>query len=193
MEAWVVPVIAGIFSLMGGIGGVLLTQFLQARNQRQNSVRDAILIRYAEFVGVASAEYQCAEQLDLAAPHVHNQATIDHLRDLDAPRHQHYRDLLRLSWQLQILESNPELCRLLHRLVTEMPFEIQVFCPDAGPGVHSEACTRYRQSRFAYGELITRLVNLVQETHLRSRPLQPATLAAAQPASAASPAIKPVN
>jgi len=63
MEAWVIPVIAGIFSLlvaiiglMGGIGGVLLTQFLQARNQRQNSVRDAILARYAEFVSVASAE-----------------------------------------------------------------------------------------------------------------------------------------
>jgi hypothetical protein len=175
MDLWAVPVISGGFSLLGGVIGVLLTQRVQSHYRERHFVQEGVLARYAEFVGIASAEHQRAQQIAIIAPHVHDQTGTNQLTQVDGVRHQHRRDLQRIAWQIRLLEQNEELCRLLQRLVDEMPFEVLVFVPKSDRHARNAGVDRFREATERYGEMLARLVNLVQESHFRGRLAVPAS------------------
>jgi hypothetical protein len=173
MEQLAATLIAASMALVGVVVGAILSQWLQARNRRHQFVEEGLLARYAEFVGVASAEEQRAETITILAPHVHDQPSRDELFQVDSQRHQYRRDLQRLAWQIQLLEHNPELRGLLQRMVDEMPFEMIVLAGERHSTMFNDGLERFHRAWQAYKQMLTRLVNLVQVTHLNARTTLP--------------------
>ncbi len=173
MDQWAVSLIAAIMTLAGVVLGAILSQGLQARNRRNQFVQEGVLARYAEFVGIASAEEQRAETITILAPHAHDKASREQLFQIDSKRHEHRRDLQRLTWQIQLLEKNPELRGLLQRMVDEMPFEMIVLAGEQHNKDYTDGLERFRSAWHAYEQMLTRLVSLVQVTHLHARTATP--------------------
>jgi hypothetical protein len=147
----------------------LLAAYLTYRFARRQFRYQKLIGLYADFVGVASDDLEWAKGMRAAVdcnsiPPTDDDGFARWRRDLverDAPRHQHRKDMFRISLQIQILDRDKNATQLVQKLCKSQPwFFYQPYVgrrEDWVDGARHKEEDRYKRGVDDYSNLLDQL------------------------------------
>ncbi len=156
--------IAGTTALLGWLGQFLVAH-LQRRTEKARYFREKLLERYSEFVALASAEVERARTIEAGMALRGRDENCSDLVKIEEQRHSLRLDLLRVSLQVKLFETDESLTKKVWLLAKSQPFMAFPFPPKHGEGNYNERFDKYKLEVDTYEKSLTALVDDVLKTH----------------------------
>jgi len=162
-----------LFGFLGGIGVALLVQVVQAYFRHRHYLTEKLLDRYAEFLGVASLAVDDATSLVSGLVFSRNvpQEAAGHseLSKVNSRRHERRRDLLRLSFQIRLLETNVDLLSKVQEVTDSLPFMAFAVPPSWHEGNYNERFEKYQNDIGNFKKKLNALTSAAFKVHAASK------------------------
>ena len=151
---------AFVAALLTWAGHVLVAS-LQRRNEQARYFRERLLERYSEFVALASADLERAKALEahLALRGLGCDKGVVGM--LFEKRQALHFDLLRVSLQIRLFESDTCLTKTVEELANTQPW----LPPNWGQQEYNDQFEKYRMDIAAFEKLMTEFVDKVLKKH----------------------------
>lgn len=133
-------------SLAIGLVGVFVGGYIQRTNEKYKFFREKRLDKYSEFLVILASEYERAKTLASAmvtSPTEMSDEMKDDVKKLEQTRHSNREALLRLSYQIQILEADHRIKCKVKELADSQPFMAYPFPVKWGQGSYNERFEKF--------------------------------------------------
>jgi hypothetical protein len=160
METW-------IYFLISGALIVLLTQYVQAAFHRGQFLHEKLMDRYSELMAVAVQELERAKALLSEIALYRGENDLPALVNLDQQRHDLRSQLVKLSFQIRLMEADRQLSRQVAKLAESQPFQPSLVPPRYGEGNYNERENMFRKQINDFEVTLSGLTRRVLEKHAR--------------------------
>jgi hypothetical protein len=145
--------------------GHMLVAYLQRNNEKARYFRERLLERYSELVALATAELERARAVESIMALGGKDEDYAEAAKIEAKRHALRLDLLRVSLQIKLFETDDSLTKRVEELAKAQPFMAFPFPPHWGEGNYNERFDKYKLDIAAFEEQLTELVSAVLQRH----------------------------
>ena len=159
MPQWATGVLVGVVVAWA-------TQWIQTLFKRDQYRHEKLMDRYAEFVAAAVAEIQRAKsQQSAMALGTSDQDFTEYASQLDTRRHSNRLELLRLSFQIRLLEMDHSLSNKVEELAESHLFMPNPFPPSWCEGDYNERYDRFLAAIASFEKRLQELTKAVVAKH----------------------------
>jgi hypothetical protein len=152
---------ATLVAFLAWIGHYVLSMF-QRRNEEAKYFRERLLERYSEFLSIAASELNRAGMIKSAMAIGSKGDWTEEIK-MDEQRHTARLDLLRVSLQLKLFETDQEILDKLDWLAQSQPFMTYSFPPKWGEGNYDQRFEQFCTDIKTYETKLLELVNEVRK------------------------------
>jgi hypothetical protein len=153
--------VVGALTLLGHY----CVSLMQRRNERAKYYREKLLDRYAELITIASAEVERVKSIEACMAIGSPNGKHEEGFELDQKRHPARVDLLRVSMQITLFETDAILIEKVEKIAKSQPFMVFAFPPRFGEGNYDDRFDKYQADIRAYESQLVDLVATVRNIH----------------------------
>src|SRR3989442_7136874 len=128
----IVSLCTAVATALLGWPGYMLVAYLQRRNEQARYFREKLLEHYSELVALATAELERAKAVEAIMVLHGKDGDYADVAKIEEKRHGLRLDLLRLSLQIKLFETDESLTKQVEDLAKAQPFMVFPFPPHWG-------------------------------------------------------------